>query len=190
MATDGCDSVLMPASGKLLQVVAFRSLWDSNIDASLRSGDPFNPNPLRVCLFLTYGAPHDAYTGSHTELPENGVDGWVLDSDNPIESVQEYKRWWHAATGRMIIEFCFNSPFDVSEKADLRTVKIAGHECTQTIMPYESIGIDLLFKSTHNERIEVWQERQEPYKKADGSAIAIARMAVIFKWGTIPSGVA
>ena len=177
MAQAHDDFAWMPANGKILQVSKMRALFDGRVDPDL------NGNNLHVVLFQSYGLPFDSYPGTHMPIPTDGVDGWVLDSNNPIESIQEYKRWWHAETGRALIEFRFTKIEDVLTKADYRTNLIGDIPFVSTVVNYREEPTELNLRANFNERIELWRDDNSvPYTQTDSSAIRCAIVTMQFNF--------
>ena len=187
MALIGCDFAFVPTPGKTLGVHAIRGTFDARIDPAL------NGRPLNIGLFQSYGLPWDAWAGAHTPVPtepEGGwqpgvpnADGWYLDSNNVFENVQEYRRYWHAATGRAYILFHYQTAFEVLKKADVRPIRIGGVDIVTTVVPYGAAGADLTLRGDAGERIEVWQEGAPvKYTQTDGADIAVCAVAVEFRW--------
>ena len=175
MAGPTADFAWVPSPNSQLEVTALRGIFDARIDLDL------NNNPMHVVLLQSYGLPFDPYIGAHTPIPVAGVGGWTLDSDNPIENIQEYKRWWNPTTGQALIQFTFTTVEDILTKARFETNTVGSVPFCTSEVPYKERHAQLIVRSSLNERVEIWREDNSTgYTQGDGSPIRVARMSIQF----------
>lgn len=158
--------VIQPDPGKVSRIKRMQMITENDM--------VFPTNQIRVVLWWSLTNPCPAYVnGVKTNWDSNVDPLWV---DLPTDGIQEFTNHVHIdmATGQPeygVTVFTYENVFQLLTKSRFETVGDTKYFIRYL---YEQEHIDLILKSSKNERMEIYTEQDLPLTSANSNPVGVA----------------